>query len=530
MPPLNILIIDDSEDDALILSREFRRGGFEVNRMRVETATEMKAALDTQSWDVVICDYSMPDFRIGAALTMLKKRGLDVPFIIVSGAIADETAAEAMKAGAHDYIRKDNLSRLLPSVERELREAQIRKERNEAVATLSWKAEMNAALAELSQALIKIDIPITEISNQTMDYARRLTDSSIACVGIIDSSADRLRTSLMTNETCEIADKDTVFDKSDGLWGWVLKEQKPLLTNSPSTDPRSGSTPTDHFPIERFLSVPAMIGDKLVGQLAVANSNRDYSDRDLLSMERLAALLALAIQRKLAEDELSRVRAAVDDATEAVLILDRSGKAVYLNVAFGHLFGHTLTGINDAGFESAFADKDNAKTIMDHVTQAVSWQGEIDMVSRSSHEFPALLRCSPILDSQFDVIGALFVASDITDRRHIEEERLNREKLQGVLETAGAACHELNQPIQAISGHAELLMMRLPDDDPLVKHARTIKLQADRMAGITEKLRGITRYETREYIGDIRIIDIDKASDTVEKKPSNLGEANQPIT
>jgi DNA-binding response OmpR family regulator len=98
------------------------------------------------------------------------------------------------------------------------------------------------------------------------------------------------------------------------------------------------------------------------------------------------------------------------------------------------------------------------------------------------------------------------------ERKRSERERLRREKLEGVLEMAGASCHELNQPIQVISGHSELLLMRVSEGDPLRKNIRVIKQQVDRMAEITKKLNNITRYEARDYIHGVKIIDIDKAS------------------
>jgi len=127
--PLRVLSIEDSEDDALLLIRALRRGGYDLTFERVETAAAMTAALDQQTWDIVISDYSMPYFGGLGALVLLKESGLDLPFIILSGAIGEETAVEVMRAGAHDYIMKDNLARLIPAIERELREAEMRRER-----------------------------------------------------------------------------------------------------------------------------------------------------------------------------------------------------------------------------------------------------------------------------------------------------------------------------------------------------------------------------------------------------------------
>lgn len=126
--PLRVLLVEDSEDDALLVLRELQRGGYEPCHDRVDTAEAMSAALDDQPWDIIISDYSMPSFSMPAALEMMKGKGLDLPFIIVSGAIGEEAAVSAMRAGARDYVMKGNLARLGPAVERELREAEMRHE------------------------------------------------------------------------------------------------------------------------------------------------------------------------------------------------------------------------------------------------------------------------------------------------------------------------------------------------------------------------------------------------------------------
>src|SRR5215210_3369781 len=131
--PLRVLLVEDSENDALLLLRQLRRGGYEPLSMRVDTAGEMEAALEGQTWDLVISDHSMPAFSSLGALDLLRGKGfVDLPFIIVSGRIGEDAAVSAMKAGAHDYIMKDNLARLNSAIERELREAEVRRRRREA--------------------------------------------------------------------------------------------------------------------------------------------------------------------------------------------------------------------------------------------------------------------------------------------------------------------------------------------------------------------------------------------------------------
>jgi two-component system sensor histidine kinase UhpB len=129
---LLVLIAEDSEQDARLLLRELRQGGYEPEYRRVETADGLKEALATQAWDIILCDYAFPQFSGDEALRIVKESGLDLPFIFVSGKIGEETAVQAMKSGAHDYVMKNNLARLAAAVERELGEAQMRRESRQA--------------------------------------------------------------------------------------------------------------------------------------------------------------------------------------------------------------------------------------------------------------------------------------------------------------------------------------------------------------------------------------------------------------
>jgi hypothetical protein len=126
--PLRVLLVEDSEDDALLLLHELRQRGYAPQFERVETAPSMRSALENGAWDVVISDWAMPNFSAPAALDVLKEEGLDIPFIIVSGSIGEETAVDAMRAGAHDFVLKDKLARLAPALARELREMAVRSE------------------------------------------------------------------------------------------------------------------------------------------------------------------------------------------------------------------------------------------------------------------------------------------------------------------------------------------------------------------------------------------------------------------
>ena len=158
--PLRVLIVEDSEDDTLLLLRELRRGGYDLDHKRVDTAASMQAALEERGWDLVISDHSMPIFSSSAALELLQRNGLDLPFIIASGRIGEDVAVKAMKAGAHDYIMKDNLTRLNTAIERELREAEERRERRRAQEALRVSETRFRLMVE--QAMLAISMFSTD--------------------------------------------------------------------------------------------------------------------------------------------------------------------------------------------------------------------------------------------------------------------------------------------------------------------------------------------------------------------------------
>lgn len=153
--PLRVLIVEDSEDDTLLLTRELRQAGYDPVYKRVDTAQAMSAQIKKQKWDIVIADYVMPRFSGLRALKVLRDSGLDLPFMIISGKIGEDTAVEAMKAGVHDFFMKDNLARLGPAIHRELKEAAVRKERKMAEEALRVQAQI---IDQIHDSVVSTDL------------------------------------------------------------------------------------------------------------------------------------------------------------------------------------------------------------------------------------------------------------------------------------------------------------------------------------------------------------------------------------
>ncbi len=156
--PLSVLIVEDSASDAELTVRQLRHAGFDVMHQRIETAEEMAAALKKQAWDVVLSDFRLPNFDAAAALATLRASGLDIPFIVISGVIEEEVAIELMRSGAHDYLMKSNLSRLVPAVKREIVEARDRQEHRRAEAALRESEERFRSMTDsVIDAIVAVD-------------------------------------------------------------------------------------------------------------------------------------------------------------------------------------------------------------------------------------------------------------------------------------------------------------------------------------------------------------------------------------
>ncbi len=192
---MRVLIIEDYEEDALLLRRHLSRAGYAVEACRVETAEELTAALaEARPWDLVIADYTLPSFGARDALALIQSSGSDLPFIIVSGTIDEVSAVEAMRAGAHDYVLKGNLERLLPAIERELFDAEKRRER------LRTEAELRLAQQRFSATFNQAAVGMAHTSVQGRFQLVNQRLGEMLCVTEKQLHALRLEDFLLSSE------------------------------------------------------------------------------------------------------------------------------------------------------------------------------------------------------------------------------------------------------------------------------------------------------------------------------------------
>lgn len=331
----------------------------------------------------------------------------------------------------------------------------IAAEHNQAMEMLKWETETNSAIAKLSSILASSQMSIVDISSLVLEYAKDFTKSAFGYVGYIDQQTGYLISSTISRDIwdiCQVAGKDVTFKEFNGLWGWVLNNRKSLLTNNPSTDPRSSSIPSGHIPIHRFLSVPALTGGELVGQISVANSENDYTEREQILVKRLAAIYAIAVQQNRTEEEHLKLTSAVEQSPSTIVITDTDGNIEYTNPRFTQITGYdprTVNGENPRILKSGKMSSEEYRQLWETITNGGEWRGEFHNRKANGDLYWEIASISPIRNREGDITHFVKVAEDITALKRSEEElRKQRDHLADLVEDRTVELKAINEQLQ----------------------------------------------------------------------------------
>ncbi len=378
--PINVLIIEDSADDYELLLIELRRGGYDPSSIRVESKESLNKALDDQSWDLILSDYSMPLFDGLAALKIYKEKELDIPFILISGTIGEDVAVAAMKAGAHDYLMKGKLKRLIPAIKREIKEAGIRRQHKQAEKELKQSEErFRTIIEQATDALYIQDFKgnIIEVNHK-------------AC-----ESLGYSRSELLSMTIGDITEQYDDIDFREEVIRRLRKGKDTVIENMIKR--KNGTT----YPVEISLGMIELKDENVIIGFA-----RDITER------------------KRAEEELLKFKLGIERTDDMILMTDLEGNICYVNPAFVKIYGYTekealnntprilKSDAHSQEFYSEFWAKLLAKEVVSEEIVNKTKDGRLIDIETSAN---------PILDDKENIIGFLAVQRDITDRKRTEQ-------------------------------------------------------------------------------------------------------------
>jgi two-component system cell cycle sensor histidine kinase/response regulator CckA len=381
--PLRVLIVEDSKSDVELILSQLEESEYSIHYERVETAKGMKAALEKQRWDIVISDYKLPGFNAPAALALLQKTKHDIPFIVVSGSIGEEDAVELMKAGAHDYLMKDKLARLVPLVKRELAEAQMRRKQK--------IVEEESLLLAQTVKSVRDCISITDLENKILF----VNDSFLATYGyteaeLLGKNISIVRSSMVSSEVSNAIQSGTM---KKGWHGEIRNRRK------------NGT----EFTVELWTSVVMNSSASPVAMVGVA---RDITER------------------KQAEETLAKeqflMNMLMDNVPDHIYFKDKESRFIRMNKSLAMRFGLNdpaeAVGKTDFDFfteqhaQPAFEDE---QKIM-KTDQPMIGLEEKETWPDGSETWVTTTKM-PLRDKDGEIIGTFGISKDITERKQAEE-------------------------------------------------------------------------------------------------------------
>ena len=374
-PLLHTLIIEDSEDDALLLTRYLQQT-YELIHVRVDSADGLSQALNQGEWDVVLSDHAMPNFDSFAALKMVQQCGRDLPFIIISGAIGEDLAVAAIKAGAHDYLLKSNLKRLIPAIERELQAAQARR--------THFQSEQRFR-ATFEQAAVGI-------AHVGLD-GRWLRVNHKLCVitGFTEEE-------LLTRDRPSITYPDDMPDELDS-------RQKLL----------AGEVPSSTKEIRYVRKDDSHVWVNLTWSLTrTVTGEPDY----------FIEVIEDITERKEATEQLRLFARIFDTINEGVVVTDSTNNIVSVNPAFSSITGYSAAeaiGKNPRMLHSGLMDKVFYDKMWQSINKTGRWQGEISDRRKNGESYVEWLSISTMKDERGEFSHHIAVVSDISERKAAEE-------------------------------------------------------------------------------------------------------------
>ena len=400
--------------------RHLEKAGYQVQSECVEDAAQMRAALDRQTWDVIICDYRLPQFDAPGALAILQQTGQDIPLIVVSGTIGEVVAVEMMRSGAQDYLMKDNLTRLGPSVAREVKEAQQRESSRRAheqlhLQSAALNAAANASLITNRSGIIQWVNPAwTTMTGYPADESIGQTPCQLKSGVQDDAFYDVLWKTILGGNVWQ---GELVNRRKDGTFYSEEETITPLL---------DGNGQVTHF----------------------------------------ICIKQDITKRKQADEKIREQAALIDQAQDAIVVCDMEDRIQFWNQGAERLFGWQASEALGRHSAELYGSNCHPESLAarKQLMEKGFWSGELHYNARDGRKLIVCCRWTLLRNELNEPKSILAFKTDLTAQKHIETQLLRSQRMEGLGTLAGGIAHDLNNILAPILMGTAILRNELKDE------------------------------------------------------------------
>lgn len=505
--PLRVLHLEDNRDYSSLVQSTLASAGLAPDLICVENEKDFLAALEKQDYDLIIADYHLPTYNGVAAIKLALEKQPTTPTLLVSGTIGEDAAIESLKGGASDYVLKHWPERLVPAVQRALREAEERKHRQRAEGERDLIARHNASLSALGSKLSSV-ISAEEAARVIAGTADELFGWDACTFNLYSPDTDKICPVLSIDtvggqkveipgsqiDTCPTARTRRILRQGAEL---ILRE--PPLAISPDATPFGDET----RPSASLMFVPMRNRTRITGILSIQSYKlKAYTEKDLAALQTLADYCGGALERIQAEQALRgseiRFHSVWDNSVDGMRLTDENGTILAVNESFCKLVGMSREELEGKPFTVSYTEIDCAdsqeklaryrerfkeRSIALRLERKLTFRSGKTVHLEGSNSF---VDCN----GQTTLLG-LF--RDITEQKRLEEQLRQSQKMDAIGQLAGGVAHDFNNILTVIQGHASLLRSSGVISGPLSGSAQQICEAAERAAGLTRQLLTFSR-------------------------------------
>jgi PAS domain S-box-containing protein len=512
---LRVLLLEDRESDALLVLHELGRAGYDPVWARVETEPDFLAHLDP-SPDIILSDYQMPQFGALQAFRLLQERGLEIPFIVVSGTIGEDVAVEAMKLGVTDYILKDRLGRLGQAVQQALEKHRMREDHKRTSKRLAAEHAITTTLAEftsLEEAVPRIIQVICETLAWAIGTVWKVDPDGqvLRCLEIYQAAPDKAK-------EFEAITRQMTFAPGVCLPGRIWTSGKPCWITDVTKDANCPRAPVAAKEgLHGALGFPILSGEQVLGVIECFSHEIQVPDEEILSMmASVGSQIGQAIERKRIDEELrgseERYRQIVETAIEGIWTIDAKGETTFVNERLAHMLGYTAEEMIGRPLLNILHERDRGQALerLERIRKGAADHFDMVLHRKDGTELASMVSAAPFLDKEGRFAGALAMITDISERKQLEEQFRQAQKMEAFGQLAGGVAHDFNNLLTVISGYSELLLSTAGLDDSTKNLITQIHMAGERAASLTRQLLAFSRKQVLEpKVLDLNTIIID---------------------